>query len=291
VEGGRVFWPPPRSALRGRSVVTTLIILNVAVFVLCLLTTGRSSGGVRSGEDILTSPLFQWMAMWPDAVTHGQVWRVLSAQFLHWSFGHIFMNMLGLHFLGRPLERDWGSRQFLAIYLISGTLGMVALLGLVQVGWLTPALAAGASGGVLALLGACAVRYPHAEVYIYFLFPIKIRTAALLFGAWYIVNLYQRGPNAGGDACHLAGLVLGAWWAFRGESWWDRTAWHWSQRRGRPRKVRVQRFTPGFERRVEDEETIDRILKKVYDGGIHSLTEAEKRALQEATERQRAADR
>jgi hypothetical protein len=42
--------------------------------------------------------------------------------------------------------------------------------------------------------------------------------------------------------------------------------------------------------RHDDAETVDRILKKVYEGGIHSLTEAEKRALQEATERQRQAE-
>jgi membrane associated rhomboid family serine protease len=287
-EGG-ASWPSRRSALRGRSIVTTLILINAAIFVVCQITM-RPGRAFSAEQAMLTSPVFRFMAMHPGNVLHGEVWRLLTAQYLHWSFMHIFMNMLGLHFLGRPLERDWGSRAFLAVYTVAGTLGMIALTGLVWYGWLEAAPAAGASGCVLGLLGAAAVRYPRAEVLIYFLFPIKIRTAALVFGGWYVLNLYQRGPNAGGDACHLAGLVFGAWWAFRGESWWDRTGWKWSQWRGRPRKVRVRRFTPGFERRVADGETIDRILKKVYDGGIHSLTEAEKRTLQEATERQRAAD-
>jgi hypothetical protein len=35
---------------------------------------------------------------------------------------------------------------------------------------------------------------------------------------------------------------------------------------------------------------IDRILRKVYERGIHSLSEAEKRALQAATERQKQRD-
>ena len=37
-----------------------------------------------------------------------------------------------------------------------------------------------------------------------------------------------------------------------------------------------------------DAALVDRILKKVYESGIHSLTEAEKQALREATERQKA---
>jgi len=39
-----------------------------------------------------------------------------------------------------------------------------------------------------------------------------------------------------------------------------------------------------------DSEVVDRILKKVYEGGVHSLTPAERKALVEATERQRQAD-
>ncbi len=255
--------------------VTTLIIVNVVVFVLTVLM-------------FPDGPLFRSLAMESRRVLQGEVWRLITAQYLHWTGMHIFMNMLGLHFLGRPLERDWGSRRFLTLYTVAGTLGMLALLGVVRLGWLPPAYAAGASGGVLFLLGACAVKYPHAELLVYFLFPIKIRTAALVFAGLYVLNVSRGGPNAGGDVCHLAGLIFGAWWAWRGDSWWDRVAWRWTQWRGRPRKVHVRRFTPDFERRVVDEETIDRILKKVYDGGIHSLSEAEKRALQEATERQRA---
>jgi hypothetical protein len=163
------------------------------------------------------------------------------------------------------------------------------LLTLTFAHYLPVAPAVGASGCILGLLGAAAVRYPHAEVWIYFLFPIKIRTAALIFGGLYLLNLYRRGQNAGGDACHLAGMVFGAWWAWRGEAWWF-------TRRRMPRfRVRTVRpLESPFEKRVEqrraDAETVDRILKKVYESGIHSLTEAEKTALREATERQRAVE-
>lgn len=275
--------------LRGRSVVSVLIWVNIAVFAATMLTI-QSGGfaGARGGGDVFSSPVFRALAMHADNVRHGEVWRILTAQYLHWSFWHIFMNMLGLHFLGRALERDWGPRRFFAIYTIAGTLGMIVLSILTWMEWLPYGPAAGASGCVLGLLGAAAVLYPNAVVYIQFFLPIKIRTAAYIFAALYALNLFQVGPNAGGDACHLAGLLFGAWWAYRGQSWWERAGWRWSQAAGRPKRVHVRRFTPEFEQRVADTATIDAILKKVYDGGLHSLSESEKRALREATERQRA---
>jgi membrane associated rhomboid family serine protease len=269
-----------------------LLVANIAIFVLTSMTSqpGRMP----------PTPLFDWLAMFTPGVLRGQVWRLITSDYLHWNLGHIFMNMLGLYFLGRPLERDWGGRKFFAVYTIAGVLGSLFYMLLTLVGWLSPAgIAAGASGCVLALLGACAVRYPHAELLVYFLFPIKIRTAALLFGAWYALNLFHQGPNAGGDACHLAGMVFGAWWAWAGDRWWTyRGTARWrqligqrKQRSAKPRPSRSGSFAQKMEERRADAETIDAILRKVYDGGIHSLTEDEKRALQEATERQRQRDR
>jgi membrane associated rhomboid family serine protease len=259
-------------------VVTALITVNIGMFVLCTLT---------SGGYIVQSPLFAACALYTPATLRGEVWRLLTAQYLHWDFGHILMNMLGLHFLGRVLEREWGRRRFLAVYTVAGLAGNLFYTVLSSLGWLpVHGVAAGASGCVLGLLGACAVRYPGAELLIYFLFPIKIRTAALLFGGWYALNLYQKGPNAGGDACHLAGLLFGAWWAWRGERWWSATEWRlprrlpWFRKRSGPR-VRV--FGP--DPRDADGEAVDRILKKVYDRGVFSLTDAERAVLRDATER------
>jgi len=293
-QGRGQVWPPTRRVpVIGGSIVTTLIVVNVAVFVLCQMTINRNAARYPAlrGEEIITSPVFQFSAMATGPVVRGQVWRIITAQYLHWSFGHILMNMLGLYFLGRPLERDWGSKRFFFIYLIAGTLGMIFYMALTLLGWLpVQGVAAGASGCVLGLLGACAVRYPHAEVLIYFLFPIKIRTAAMLFGVWYVWNILGQGQNAGGDACHIAGLLFGAWWAYRGETWWNRIGWKAANRRAGVRRSEVPDFSARVAQRRDDALTVDQILKKVYEGGIHSLSEAEKRALGEATERKRQAE-
>ncbi len=275
-----------RGLLAGRSVVTILIWINIAIFLLCSITGGNY--GVKG------SPITAWMAFYTPAIREGQIWRLISSQYLHWDSMHILFNMLGLHFLGRQLERDWGPKQFFAVYTEAGLMGNFFLLALTLNGWFNPgAPAAGASGSVLGLLGAAAVRYPHAEVLIYFLFPIKIRTAALVFAGLYALNIYMQGANAGGDACHIAGLGFGAWWAYRGEAWFNRRGWRMPSFRSRSRKPyrrpgpASSTFQDKVKQRQTDAVTVDRILKKVYESGIHSLSDTEKKALQEATQRQK----
>lgn len=274
-----------RGWLIGGSIVTTLLAVNVIVYVL-----GALSPDLRVW-------LYSLGAMQAQAVVHGQVWRLLTAQYLHAGTGHLFINMLVLHFLGRSLERLWSPRKLFLVYTLCGLCGNLFYLILGARGIIHPQMpAVGASGCIYGLLGIVAVLFPSATVYVYFLFPIKMRTAAFIFGGIAILTIIQRGANYGGEACHLAGLVFGVWWAMKGDAWWSRILLRVPGQRGQrpfrpsPPRVRPRRpssFTEKVGQRRADEEQIDRILKKVHDKGIMSLTPTEKTALHEATERQR----
>ena len=132
----------------------------------------------------------------------------------------------------------------------------------------------GASGGVLGLLVACAVLFPHMQL-ILFIFPVPIRFAALLFTGLYFYNVIQRGDNAGGDLCHLGGMATGFIWVMGGPYW---------------NKLSQKRSAGAYNRKVEQERSlqaeIDRILSKVNQQGMQSLTRREKLTLKEATHRQ-----
>lgn len=272
----------------GRSIVTTLIIINVVIYVLGALSP--QAGAL----------VFGYGALQGQAVLHGQIWRLLTAQYLHAGTGHLLINMLVLHFLGRSLERMWSPRKFFTLYTLCGLAGNVFYTLLAVAGWIPISLpAVGASGCIYGLLGIVAVMFPQATVYVYFLFPIKIRTAAFIFGGIAVLMIIQRGSNFGGEACHLAGLAFGVWWAWRGERWWsyrgraamDGVASSFRGAGSRPARQKPKGFTAKVAERRKDQATVDQILKKVYEGGIHSLSEREKRALQEATERQRQRDK
>jgi membrane associated rhomboid family serine protease len=272
----------------GRSIVTTLIIINVAIFVLARFpAVERLLYGYNEPVAFGIRIVPGIAELRAELVWQGQVWRLLTAQYLHADIWHLFINMLVLHFLGRPLERMWPARKFFGVYTLCGLAGNVffTALGALNVieSWMP---AVGASGCIYGLLGIVAVLFPTATVYVYFLFPIKIRTAAYIFGGIAVLMILTRGQNFGGEACHLAGLVAGVWWAWKGDRWWATSRWRLPRWRPRVQRQKPKGFAAKVAERRADAETVDRILRKVYDGGIHSLSEAEKRALKEATERQ-----
>lgn len=254
------------------NMTTRIIIANAVVF----LAAGLSPG--------LHDAIYGFGLMQATAVMHGQVWRLFTATYLHAGFMHIFINMLLLYFVGPALEQQWGTKQFFWVYTVAGIAGNLLLTLAGAVNYINPDIPGlGASGSVLATLGAAAVLFPHAEVYVYFLLPVRIRTAVSVYAIWFVYNVWQKGANYGGDLCHLAGLAVGVYWAYRGSLWWSR------RRATGYRRPVSARKPPTFKERIrtrrQDQATVDRILDKVYQKGVHSLSPTERRTLTEATER------
>jgi len=181
------------------SATGALLAANLVVFLLAF--------GTEFGRRLASLGVMQ-----PEAALHGEVWRVLTATYLHASFwGHLFFNMLALFFLGPPVERVWGARKFLVVYTVAGVAGNVVMALLSQVGYISPLVVGlGASGSVLGVLGAAAVLFPNSQVLLFFVLPVSMRSAALLCVAVYAINLLTQGTNYGGDVSHLVGLAVGA---------------------------------------------------------------------------------
>jgi len=249
-------------------VVKWLLIINIGVHLLKVI--------FFSGQMNQIPPLERALAIFPTSLFRAlQPWRLITYQFLHWNGWHIFVNMLGLFFLGPTLERHWRSKKFLVFYLSCGAAGGLFYLLLVAVNFLPAAPMVGASGAILGLLAACAILFPQFVVFI-LLFPVPIRVAAVGFMLLYIINIFAGGANAGGDAAHLAGMAAGAAYVFS-QSW--RAKFKLKVRSGAwERKMAAQR-------KLELE--LDRILQKVPESGLHSLTPQEKRILKQATEAER----
>ncbi|GJM26690.1 MAG: hypothetical protein DHS20C16_31050 [Phycisphaerae bacterium] len=271
-------------------VVTRVIVANIAIFFI-------STMNAPIGPFVLSNGV-----MHATSVLHGQVWRLVTATYLHAGFAHIFFNMLMLYFFGPVLEKRWGGKQFFIVYTIGGIAGNLVLTIAGAVGWINPDIPGlGASGSLWAIMAAVAIYYPNAEVLVYFLVPVRIRTMVIVYFIWFIYNIMQGGPNWGGDVCHLAGLLVGVWWSKTGGWAWaggspgglggaSPTGGGWLSRifsRGAS-KSSGGTFRERVQQRKDDAETVNRILEKVYAKGINSLSEAERNALKEASERSRA---
>ena len=86
-------------------------------------------------------------------IMQGQSWRLFTAMFLHIGPIHLISNLIGLFWLGPIIEGHFGHIRFAVIYLLGGLLGSIASYAF------SPALSAGASGAVFALLGATIVYF------------------------------------------------------------------------------------------------------------------------------------
>jgi membrane associated rhomboid family serine protease len=119
---------------RTQPVVTwSIIAITVAIFLLDLV----SGGGVNG-----------WLTYYP-VFTPWVPWTMLTAVLAHASIIHLAVNMLSLWVLGPMLEHMVGRIRFVALYLVAGFGGSVAVL------WLAPQGGVlGASGAIFGLLGA-----------------------------------------------------------------------------------------------------------------------------------------
>jgi len=194
-------------------VVKFLLIVNVAVFFLQLF---------------LPSEVLVWFGLVPYLVWHNfYLWQIFTYQFLHGGLGHIIINMLGLWMFGCDLERRWGSDFFLRYYFVS-VLGGGILNAILLPSQTVPSI--GASAGVYGILLAYGLIYPNRIVYVYFLFPIKMKYLVIFMG---LISLYSSlAATQGGIAhlAHLGGMAFGYLY-LRGGNPWDRFKTYLDQRR------------------------------------------------------------
>ena len=233
-----------------------------------------------------------------------EVWRFIGFQFLHGTFPHILFNMIGLYFFGPLVESRLGAKRYLAFYLLCGIFGAVMFLLLNLGGYIVqtffgsnvtvPALIfdspytplIGASAGVFGVLMAGAYIVPNAMVLLFFILPMRLATLAYALVAIALFTVILGGHNAGGEAGHLGGAIAGFYFIrhphhlhgfFDFIGWADPTSHHYRHKK--------ERAGPGPGRRRVDRAEVDRILDKISDAGLHSLSEKEKRILREASNR------
>lgn len=171
--------------------VKNLILANIAVFLGQILLPQFINAGI--------------FGLIPQSVTRNfTIWQLVTYMFLHGDFWHIFFNMFVLWMFGIRLEGTWGTQEFLKYYFLTGVAAGVA-----NVLWNfgSPIPTIGASGAVYGLLAAFALFYPEERIYLYFLFPIRAKYFALIFGVIEFLSAYSQDGIA--HIAHLGGMVAG----------------------------------------------------------------------------------
>jgi len=284
---------PEDAAPQKASMVTTLIVVTVAVFVLQQVMNVFFPGfGGRENRF-----LSDWFALSGEHFRELKVWTLLSYGLLHSTAGffHILGNMLGLYFIGRIVEPLIGRERFLGLY-IGGTLagGLVYLL--FHFNGSGPVV--GASAAVMAILALFCLLYPERPVtlLLFFIVPITMKPKWVLWGSLAIsvggILFYELPGHSGvAHSAHLGGLFAGFIYhryvhnrspgffasgtpraSVEPPDWFKR-------KRKTEQKIS---YKVNRSNRDELQHEVDRILDKINASGFGSLTENEKQTLDRA---------
>ena len=263
--------------------VARIIIANAVVLLLLMtLFTSRD--------------LFQALQFSPlTALT--RPWTFVSYMFVHAGLLHLLANMLMLFVFGTAVESRMGSRNFLLYYLFCGVGAAVFSLMLATV--MPVGTFVGASGAILGVAVAFAMFWPDAEL-IVFPIPVPIKARTLVIGLVVLDVIGSRlWPNDGiAHLAHVGGALFG-YLFFRAQLLSQRSAA--APARTVERVVMVQsgsaepeRRTPVTpmrpRRRAESDPVaaeVDRVLDKISEKGISSLTPAERSFLDEVAKQKK----
>ena len=259
--------PPGR--LAGAPVVKWLLIVNLGVFAVALLLDFREAS-VEFGKFTIR-----------EGIAGVQVWRLITFQFLHGDFGHLLFNSIAIYFFGAFVEQQLRSRAFLVFYLLCGVAGALGYAALVSVSDAYRDVGVvGASGGIFGILVVAAMIAPDMRVQL--LFPpvtLTMRLMAILMLGWGLLVVVTGGRNAGGEAGHLGGVLANL-----------------SRPGGRgPGKrlafpIRITKSEKRYEKKLRPKSSVsgaeagevDRILDKINEHGLQSLTAEERQLLARA---------
>jgi membrane associated rhomboid family serine protease len=259
-----------------------IIVVNVAVFVI----------------QIIAPQITDWCALNASAISGGQVWRLLTYEFLHetrtpW---HIFFNMYFLYLAGRKVEQHYGSREFLFFYIAAGVLSGLFSVMWYQVFGVPGWSAIGASGAVAAVFILYALRWPHDLFYLFGIIPVQAMWLAILDVILDVHPLLLDIAGANRDrvahAAHVGGMLFALFYYRR--DWRlapiiDRFRGSGVKRVFKSRtKLRV--YEPEATT-VDPEARLDELLAKVAEHGESSLTDSERAELVDFSRRFRNRER
>lgn len=214
----------------------------------------------------------------PWKVLHeAAVYQFATYLFLHGGVFHLFFNMLMLWMFGRELEEHWGRAYFLRFYFLTGIgAGITSFL----VSPNSHSVTIGASGAIMALLVAFALQNPDREVYLWFLFPIKIKYLVMFLIAFDLLAAVGSRPDGVARFAHLGGALVG--FLYLKMDW--RLANLGRRLRNYRYERRVKKVRQNTERNRRMMDDVDRVLDRINEVGYDGLTREEKRILDEASE-------
>ncbi|MGB1248667.1 MAG: rhomboid family intramembrane serine protease [Chitinophagales bacterium] len=238
-----------------------------------------------------------------------QFYRMISSAFLHGDFMHLAFNMYTLYIFAPILQFHITTVEFSILYFACLLIGNILPLYFNRHNKHYSAI--GASGAVSGVIYASVLFYPDLQLYLFFAIPIKSWIFGILYLLYTMYSIRQKNDNIGHEA-HLGGAVMGLiiayilapelvmknWWVaallFTPTIiffliLWKKPEWLNSSSPRTPFKAR-NIGTARSKRSIDDlyynaewerEKELNRLLEKINQNGIESLSANEKQRLKE----------
>jgi len=241
-----------------------------------------------------------------------QPWTIVTYMFLHTGIFHILFNMLWLYWLGKSLSDYQGESKVWYTYIFGGIFGGIAFISAYNIfpvfePILKQSYAVGASAGVMAILATLAMLVPNQRIVLFLFGEIKMKWFALII---FVIDFLMIGSsNAGGHIAHIGGGIWGVVYVLvlkRGidmylpfQRFFIRLSRYKTPKKSKMKIVhsaysveyqtkgksatenrdKIQLSSVETNEEAPTQEEIDRILDKILEKGMNSLTKKEKDTL------------
>ena len=163
-------------------------IKNLMLYLIILYSAGTIL--FLSGNQLI---YYEYLCMNPDAILHGQVWRLVTFLMMPPGGSNPFFMILSLYIywnLGSIIEKVWGAFRF-NVYIFSGIIGTILASFLVYY------IFGGETGLMVIFVGttylnfslflAYAFTFPDAQFLLFFIVPIKAKYLGAIEALVYVV--------------------------------------------------------------------------------------------------------
>lgn len=204
-------WEDVKREFRTGNMITRLIIVNIAVFVLVNIIGVLMYLGNQGNMPALYQDMIHFFCIssdWKYLLTHP--WGIFTNMFLHEGFWHILWNMLFLYWFGRIVGDFIGNQRVLPLYLMGGLAG--GLLFFISANLLSyggnGVFALGASGAVMAIVVASGVIAPDYIMRLILIGDVKLKYVVAVLVFLDLIAI-AHDINTGGHFAHLGGAAFG----------------------------------------------------------------------------------
>ncbi len=233
-------------------------------------------------------------------------WTMITYMFTHIGFFHLLFNMLILYWFGRIAGDLLGDHRMLPLYLYSGFAGALAYLITAPIIYSGPSSVHGASAAVMGIVAAAGMTAPDYQMRLLLLGDVRLKYIVAGLLAIYVIGIANM-DNTGGHMAHLGGAAFGFFYVYLLRQGSDLTSGFnsvlsfFKKPSHRPRKSVKRKVTmevshrsvnrqrdqeaPSGQSFEGDQERLDAILDKIKQAGYLTLSEEDKKFLDDASQK------